>query len=56
MGYNLGMSGFKLRGAALAATIFAAAFLVFLAWKGLREEPDGLPELTWREADEADLF
>jgi hypothetical protein len=48
----------KVRLAAAAAFICVAILLAVLFWRGLKAEPSGdlLPEFTWREADEADLF
>ena len=48
----------KARLAAAAAFICVAVLLAFLMWRGLKAGPSEelLPELTWREADEADLF
>ena len=58
MVYNLTMLIPKVRLAAAAAFICVAILLALLFWRGLKAEPSGdlLPEFTWREADEADLF
>jgi hypothetical protein len=58
MVYNLAMSGYKLRLAALTAVLGIVLGLAVLALRGLKAataaEPP--PVLVWREAGEGDLF